>query len=415
MKIGIQTYGSRGDINPFIALGQGLARYGHQVTLYYTNYTGNDFSRYTESNLKVSSTRELDSESTAYTKIIAKKIYGFGIEDLTDYMVKEVFDVFEKEMILAGEVLCRENDILINHPNLYHTTCLAEKYQISRINVMFECQFSPNNRVSQYGDEHINAYFLNRINQYRHSIGLQDINNVRAEVFNSAELNLLAYSRIFSTDEDTWGDNYRLCGYLNLDNGTAEDLPEPIETFLQQGNAPIFFSMGSLAFFEGKKFDILSIFLEAIELSGCRAIIEADWSNVECEIPKDNPNIFLINSILHEKILPRCMGVVHHGGAGTSHSTVLNECPSIVVAYAWDQFYWGRELDRLGVGSGMVKRKYIDSIQLAGAIRKLMLDPEYKQNAIATKRRIRREKGSDKAVKIINERYLADNPIEVVL
>lgn len=415
MKIGIQTYGSRGDINPWIALGQYLARAGNSITLYYTNYTGGDFSQYAEDNLEIISTRDLDRDSGAYEKVTPRKIYEMDILTLTNYMVEEIFDAFEHEMMLAGELLCQQSDLIINNPNLYHTSCLAEKYRIPRVNVLVECQFSPSNRVSQYRDEHINAYFLARVNQYRANIGLPDIQNVRDEVFNSNTLNLLAYSRVFATDEDTWGERYKLCGYFALDTAqspkqskelfkeSSEKLPEELENFLAQGTKPLFISMGSLAFFEGAGFDIFSTLLAAVKLSGCRAIIQANWDKISCDLPTDESDLFFIDYIPHHLILPRCLGVVHHGGAGTTHAALLSECPSIVIAYAWDQFYWGRELDKLGVSAGMIKRKFLDHIQLAGAIRRLISDPEFKQNAVNVRRNMKREKGLEKA-----EKYLLD-------
>jgi sterol 3beta-glucosyltransferase len=409
MKIGIQTYGSRGDINPWIALGQKLARAGHQVSLYYTSYTDADFSHYTEPHLAVISTRDLDADSGAYAKVQAKAIYDMDILDLTDYMVKEIFDLFENEMILAGRRLCQDSDLIINNPNLYHTACLAEKYKIPRANILVECQFSPSNRVSQYRDEHINNYFLARINNYRHSLGLGPIHNVRDEMFNSGWLNLLAYSRVFSTDEESWGARYKLCGYFDLDIDPALKLSDEMELFLAEGSKPIFISMGSLAFFEGASFTIMPILLEAIELAGCRAIIQADWRKSSYR-PENNKNIHLVDYLPHHLILPKCLGMVHHGGAGTSHAALLNECPSIVIAYAWDQFYWGRELDKLGVSAGMIKRKYLDALQLAGAIRRLSLDPDFKQNAVQTRRNMKREKGLERAEKYLLEAF-AELPV----
>jgi len=401
MKIGIQTYGSRGDINPWIALGQGFCEQGHEVVLYYTNYTGGDFSHHSDDNFKVVSSRTLAPDSGAYEKVSAKKIYDLDIEDLTDYMVKEVFDLFEREMILAGQKLCAYADVIINNPNLYHTSCLAEKYAVPRVNILVECQFSPSNKVSQYNDVHINSYFLERINGYRQELDLELISNVRAEVFNSSWLNLLAYSRVFTTDEASWGEAYQYCGYLKLDTGTPWTIPDELSTFIRSGNAPVFFSMGSLAFFEGKNYDILDTFLEAIEMSGCRAIIQADWDNFERKLPRDNKNIQTISFIPHDDILPLCSGVVHHGGAGTSHTALLNECPSIVIAYAWDQFYWGRELQRLGASVGTLKRRSIDALQLAGMLRQLIKDDDYKHNVVSVKRAMKRENGVARASKLI--------------
>lgn len=404
MKIGIQTYGSRGDINPWVALGQKLARAGHQINLYYTSYSGSDFSHYAERNLTVTSTRDLDPASGVYAKVQAKPIYDLEITELTDYMVKEIFDLFEKEMILAGERLCQDSNLIINNPNLYHTACLAERYKIPRVNILVECQFSPSNRVSQYRDEHINNYFLMRINTYRDSLGLAPIHNVRDEIFNSGWLNLLAYSRVFSTDEESWGSRYKLCGYFDLDVDPTLTLSKELELFLAGGEKPIFISMGSLAFFEGASFAILPILLEAIELSGCRAIIQADWRQRSYR-PDNNKNIHLVDYLPHHLILTKCLGVVHHGGAGTSHAALLNECPSIVIAYAWDQFYWGRELEKLGVSAGTIKRRYLDALQLAGAIRHLSLDPEFKQNAVQMRRNMKREKGLEKAQKHLLEAF----------
>ena len=402
MKIGIQTYGSRGDINPWIALGQGLAQDGHQVILYFTNYTGGDFSQYSRNGLEVVSTRTLDPSNDCYDRIRSRKIYDLDIHELTDYMVEDVFDQFEKEMILAGELLCSQCDILINNPNLYHTTCIAEKRGIPRINILVECQFSPNNRVSTYGDDVINDYFLDRVNTFRTLLGLQLIKNVRKEIFNSKFLNLLAYSRLFSKDEESWGAMYTLCGYLDLDRPTALQRSKELELFLLEGEAPVFFSMGSLAFFEGKQFDILDIFFEAIELSGCRAIIQADWGKINRHPPNKN-NILAINYVDHLEILPQCAAMVHHGGAGTSHTSLLSACPSVVIAYAWDQFYWGKELSRLGVSPGTIKRRYLDAVQLAGYIKTIISDPEYKENSLQAKRGMKRERGVKRACKIISE------------
>jgi sterol 3beta-glucosyltransferase len=149
--------------------------------------------------------------------------------------------------------------------------------------------------------------------------------------------------------------------------------------------------------------------LEAIELAGCRAIIQADWRKSSYR-PENNKNIHLVDYLPHHLILPKCLGMVHHGGAGTSHAALLNECPSIVIAYAWDQFYWGRELDKLGVSAGMIKRKYLDALQLAGAIRRLSLDLDFKQNAVQTRRNMKREKGLERAEKYLLEAF-AELPI----
>lgn len=403
MRIGIQTYGSRGDINPWIALGQGLALAGHQVHLYYTNYAGGNFNGYEVAGLTISNTRILITDDSAYGKVPHKRIYSLSGQELIDYTVKEIYALFEAEVIAAAELLCQSNDIFISNPYLFQSSCIAEKYAVPRINLLVECQFSPENRVSAINDHHINDYLLNQVNQFRRNLSLPAVANVKPEVLTSNWLNLLAYSHLFKRDEEQWGDTYQFCGYLPLEKESADIVPVALEEFIAAGKAPILFSMGSLAFFEGDNYDILDIFINAIQLSGCRAIIQADWKRYRDKLPTDHHQIFTADYIPHSLILPRCAGMVHHGGAGTTHSALLNGCPSIVIAYAWDQFYWGAELQRINCSPATLKRKHLDELQLAGALRQLLCDPSFSVAAADAKRRMKRERGVAKAVKIINE------------
>lgn len=412
MRIGIQAYGSRGDINPWIALGQGLALAGHQVQLYYTNYAGGSFNGYEVAGLAIGNTRTLVADDSAYGKVPNKRIYALSGQELIDYTVKEIYALFETEIIAAAELLCQSNDIFIGNPYLFHSACIAEKYAVPRINLLVECQFSPENRVSDINDRHINDYLLNQVNQFRHHLSLPAVANVKREVLTSNWLNLLAYSHLFKRDEDQWGEAYPFCGYLPLEKESTAVIPAALEAFMAAGEAPILFSMGSLAFFEGDNADVLDIFINAIQLSGCRAIIQADWKRYRDKLPVNHRQIFAADYIPHNLILPQCAGMVHHGGAGTTHSALLHGCPSIVIAYAWDQFYWGAELQRINCSPATLKRKHLDTLQLAGALRQLLCDPGFGIAAADAKRRMKREKGVAKAVKIINESIRQTFPVE---
>ncbi|MBN2485673.1 MAG: glycosyltransferase family 1 protein [Bacteroidales bacterium] len=401
MNIGIQTWGSRGDINPWIALGQGLAEAGHRVCLYYTSYTGSDFTMHESPGLTIKPTKIFSEGSRAYEKVISKKIYNMEPLELTDYMVKDIFDLFHEEIVLAAKDLCKNNELIINNPNLYQTAAIAEKYNVPRINLLVESQYTPNNSVSDFTADHINLYFLERVNIFRQSINLPPIADVRSEAYNSPLLNILIYSKIFCNENENWDNRFRHSGYLELKNPPEFEMPAELKQFLDAGEPPVFFSMGSLSFFEGESFEILQIFNDAINLSGCRAIIQGNFDQMT--VMPGKHNVFLLGYMPHNAILPMCSGMVHHGGAGTTHTSILNGCPSIIIAYAWDQFYWGRELLKMGICPGMMKRKYLDPLQLAGAIRKLMKDPEYKMKTDDARRKMKREKGVAKTVRIIEE------------
>ncbi len=404
MRVGIQTWGSRGDINPWIAIGQGLAESGHEVTLYFTSYSGADFSHYSNERLKVYSTKEFNVDKRAYKKVKSKKLYLLDDVELTDYVFKEIYSLFTDEVILAAIKLCQENDLIINHYNSHEVAIIAKKYNVPFVTMMFGYEFTPYNPKLKETDEFLNKYFLDDINELCRKFNVSPISNVRKEIFNSSYLNILAYSKIFLPEECQKDELYPCVGFLTPKNIEQKELPLDTIRFLEQGDAPVFFSVGSLSFFEGNGHEILEIFFEAIALSGCRAIIQ--MSSERKENFENSNKIHWVDYVSHDKIFPHCAGVVHHGGAGTTHTTILNACPSIIIAYAWDQFYWGKELLKLGCLAGLLSRRELDSLQLAGAINKLIKDPEFKFRAKDARRKVKREKGIEKGVRLIEEMML---------
>lgn len=403
MKIGIQTWGSRGDINPWIALGQALSYAGHEVKILYTSYFGEvDLSKYCNENLMISSTSAFSNKERFRRLIQPKRIFEMDEVELSTYMSEVVYKPYEDEIIASADWLCQTSELIISNPLIYQLNIIANKYKIPYIVLLVDNAFVPSNTASKQSE--ISKILLSKVNTLLTNFDQPPKTSLDDNVFTSPILNLLMYSKVFGSVRDYWPSNYKICGYLGLNHGELYTQPTDLVDFFENGEPPIFISMGSMAFFEGEDFEVLDIFLDAIKLSGCRAVIQANWDKLKCKKVTD-PHIYLIDYIPHELVVPRCIGFVHHGGAGTSHTSLLLGSPSIVIAYAWDQFYWGHELLKLGVCTGVIKRKYLDALQLSGEIRKLMVDVEFKNNAENVRRRIKREKGLDVAIKLI-ENYI---------
>ena len=94
---------------------------------------------------------------------------------------------------------------------------------------------------------------------------------------------------------------------------------------------------------------------EAVRLTGCRAIFQLPWADLDAIASP--AGVFKLQRAPHRAIFPRCALVVHHGGAGTSQSTLLAGRPGVVVAHLVDQFFWGAELERLGVAGPSCRRR----------------------------------------------------------
>src|SRR4051812_28046480 len=99
MKIGIQTWGTRGDINPMLALAQGLQKNGHDVVFYYTCFTGVDFRQFSVEGLTVESTSIFSKKKIA--KVPFRKVFEMDIAEGCDYILKEVYTLFEEEIFVA--------------------------------------------------------------------------------------------------------------------------------------------------------------------------------------------------------------------------------------------------------------------------------------------------------------------------
>jgi UDP:flavonoid glycosyltransferase YjiC (YdhE family) len=406
MKIGIQTWGTRGDVNPWIALGQGLQKSGHEVTLFYTCFTNVDFNNYSQKGLSVRSTKEFCTNPKIYENVPYKAVFDMDESDGNNYILGEVYSLFDEEIILTGEHLCKNNDLIINSNLLYQISSLAEKYQVPLITVHANFEYAKSGDDQSYIDEVLNSIYKEKINKLRKKLGLTPISNARTEILCSTDLNLLICSKIFCNEIDLPIDsNFKICGFMEMEVNTTPETPLELSSFLEQGKPPVFFSLGSLSFFERNIQDVLDLFVKAIRLSGCRAIIQADWENISYQLPSDL-SIYKISYVSHNLVFPYCLCIVHHGGAGTTHTALVNGCPSIVMAYAWDQFSWGWMLNKLGTSPGLLKRKNVDEIQLAGFIKNIMVNPEYKSMAEKCRRKMKREAGVKKAVRLI-EAYLS--------
>ncbi|VAX23558.1 hypothetical protein MNBD_NITROSPINAE02-1840, partial [hydrothermal vent metagenome] len=116
--------------------------------------------------------------------------------------------------------------------------------------------------------------------------------------------------------------------------------------------------------------------------------------------------IYKIGKAPHDKLFGRCALVVHHGGSGTAQASVRAGVPSVVAAHGFDQPFWGRELQRIGVAGKVLSRRRLNAKKLARAIKRACESGALKQKARMVGELMREEDGVAHAVKWIEERLL---------
>jgi UDP:flavonoid glycosyltransferase YjiC (YdhE family) len=423
LKIGLQTWGSDGDIRPFLALAGGLRARGHEVTLVVTSVDRKDYSSFgRKMGYSVVHAGKLSYSDEEMCRFARKVLGARHVLSQLNIILKTGFDPVIAEMYDAAEELSRKNDIIIGHFIHYPAHAAAEKAGKPYLTVTLNHSgiYSRHSRVNgapelgkwlcpaswKFAGFLMDVTLGKDINKFRKKIGLPPVKNIMKTVLASHRLNLVAESAVIGARQPDWPDYHQVCGVFSMPD-SAEDwiMPADLRKFIESGPPPIFMTIGSMLMLDPSPSRITSLLVRAALIAGCRASVQSRWDEI-ADIP-DHPDIYRIRSAPHQHLFPLCTTVVHHGGAGTTHSSLLHGCPSVVIEHFADQAFFAGELYRLGVAPKALHRRSITVHKLADAIRTVLANPEMKRRAGELGAIMQKENGVGNAVELIEERCSA--------
>lgn len=418
-RIALQTWGSDGDINPFLALASALARRGHHVTLALTSAERKSYRTYADNHgfdlIEVGYMLSSDAEMQRVSKIIeaAKnplQELGIILDELLAPGLPEIFRV--------AEDLCATHDLMVGHFILHPVHAAAERANVPYLTLTLNqggistCSLPPVGLpnlgpwLNGLGWD-LSMFFLERsigrrINTWRTKHGFQPLLSYR-EAWESRRGNLIAVSPQFCPTPVDWASYQHVCGFFPpLESFSADDLAPEIKDFLATGPAPVYFTFGSMLAASQNNEQILEsvrLMCDTAALCGCRAIVQAPWSRIAgIETP---PDVLRVERASHLRIFPHCSAVVHHGGAGTTQTATLSGRPSVVVAHFGDQLFWGRELARLGIAPALPNIRHITAKKLALALSATLNNSRMSATAKVLGARLASEDGLARAVEHI--------------
>lgn len=172
-----------------------------------------------------------------------------------------------------------------------------------------------------------------------------------------------------------------------------------LRAFLDRGEPPVFVGFGSMGSRDPAA--TTGLVLQAIERTGQRAILESGRRGLSHSDLPDT--IHAVDAIPHDWLFPRLAAVVHHGGAGTTAAALRAGIPSVVVPFFGDQPYGGQCLAEAGVAPAPIPRKRLSAERLAEAVHTAVKDQAMRQRAAALGRKVRAEDGVARAVAIVAE------------
>lgn len=442
MNIVIQIVGSRGDVQPFVALGQVLKnKYNHRVRIA-THPTFRQFV--TENGLEFFSIGGDPAELMAF--MVKNPGLMPGIDSLKSGDVgkrrKGIYEMITgcwRSTIEAGDGTgiqladdARSFDsavsfgtdptmkpfvadaIIANPPSFAHVH-IAEKLGIP-LHLMFTMPWSPTqsfphplaNIVSSNADANMANFVTYALVDMLTWQGLGDvINRFRERSLNLEPISIMwapgmvsrlripwtyCWSPALIPKPSDWGNYIDISGFFFLNLSTNYTPAKELADFLARGPPPVYIGFGSIVVDDPNA--MTRMIFEAIKKTGQRALVSKGWGGLGADQLGIPEGVFMLGNCPHDWLFQHVSCVVHHGGAGTTAAGILAGRPTVVVPFFGDQPFWGAMTARAGAGPKPIPYKNLTADKLAVQIMEA-LKPESLERAKELSRKIKSEDGTE--------------------
>lgn len=411
-RILFTTFGSYGDLYPYIAIGIELHELGHHVTI---------------------------ATSASYREKVESERLGFvpvrpdmSLEDRE--MLRFFFDRrrgTERVIRAMGDVIresyedifnaARDADIIVTHPIAMAAVAVAEKRRLPWISSVLAPisflsahdppipapapwlaglrHFGPGSMLAVWNFvKRESRSWVRPVIELRQEIGLATGSNPLFEGSHAPDLVLALFSSIFAAPQPDWPKQARITGFPFYD-GIEGDLPVQLEAFLQSGSPPVVFTLGSSAV--GAAGNFYSESLQAVKRLRTRAVFLTGPhpQSLEETVSSD---ALMWPLAPHAQLFAHASAIVHQGGVGTTAQAMRSGRPMLVVPFAHDQFDNAERVRRLGAAKVVPRSRY--SARTAETMLKSLLeDHSHKQAALDVSNILRTERGNAVAALAIDE------------
>ena len=419
-RIAIATIGTRGDVQPFVALALSLQKRGYSVVI----CSSGDF-------------REFVEQAGVAFHDLGGNIHEFLAQSDFDNAMSRNMVLYAPRLLREGQALLKQAarelwtaaqgaDALVFQNNTTFAIDVAEALDIPAIMTAFQ----PLNSTGEF------PYFLYDAGQSEpimSRLRLQPIVNKLSYVIQTAQQSyydlprdrlrtkilglrsrkrpgfarnargepipsLHAYSPSISPRAGDWPDSTVVTGFWRMEDQSGWEPDPALREFLAEGEAPVYLGFGSMPWGAARNTEIV---VRALELWGGRAVIGKGWGGIRAEdLPK---SVHVVDRVPHTKLFPLMKALVHHGGAGTTHNGVLAGKPTFVIPQFFDQPYWGARIHELGLGPPPVRIRKLNARILAAALEDITTESAYEAAARDLQEKVQREDGLGLACDIIDD------------
>jgi len=411
MHLTIVAVGSRGDVQPCLALGLGLQKAGYQVQVCADRL----FEK-----LVISTGLVFTPVTAAPVDMMQQNLSTIGGPVKLIGWLDKHFKPLARQFFADLEIATRNSDAILYSTLAFAGYHVAEKHGIPTLGI-YNVPITPTHAFNNpsFPLPPVWLPFKKTYNWWSFRIANQlfiymikpVVNECRREILGLKALPANFYKHLdvshipivygFSPNllprPDDWGDWLKVSGHWFLDEQSEWQPPEDLLRFLDTGERPVYVGFGSMIDNQIKY--ATNTVLEALRRTGQRGVLLGGWGGLgKGDLPD---TVLCIESVPHDWLFPRVSVVVHHGGAGTTATGLRHGKPTVIVPFFADQPFWGERVYSLGVGPRPIQFGKLNTEKLAQAIDRSLNDHDMRLKAAELGEKLQKEDGVGKAVNFI--------------
>lgn len=377
MKIIVATIGSRGDVQPYINLSQGLKVAGHDIHLASNPTLGQLAEAHGIPFIPVGRPVDMGAEGA---RLLAQSFDNMWlglirVMQLAARLVEEAYPDVLKACRDADLVVTSDTGSGVAEAEKLGKPWISVTLQPARLPVISDQPTGPIGRLVGWV---FGQLFAGPTNRFRKRVGAPPVRDITAMM--SSRMILLPVSPWVASANPKWAKQVRQTGYWFARPIKRWKPPQDLLDFLKQGEKPIAVSLGVMSTSGRKARQSAQITLDAIRSCGVRAILQG-WDADTLKSLGAPSTVYAAGSMPHDWLFKQVSAIVHHGGFGTTAAGLRSGVPSIVIPHIIDQYYWGQRVFELGVGPKFISRGKLTAENLAAAIERSLTDQRLRTKA----------------------------------
>lgn len=432
MRINILAFGSRGDVQPYVALGLGLQAKGYNVQLVALDDYADLVTAYGLPFVGLGAKMSDFSLDTFQSAATSGRNSVKGVIELVrsarplfDRMFEHIWEAcWETDALIASLVAMVPAHSVVEKRRIPYFPAVVQPFGRTNdfASPAFPLDLPASGLLNQFSHRFVEQIFALPTRPYVNAWRTErlDLPPLQPLTYPYRSLDgamlpwLYGYSPSVVSRPDDWPTDSHVTGYWFLpDTAPSSEWqpPDDLLAFLADGPPPVYIGFGSMVTHHAEA--TTTLIVEALHKARQRGVIMTGWGGVKegfkqgaLSANRLPDTVFSIDSCPHDWLFPQMAAVVHHGGAGTTAAGLRAGVPSVVVPFMGDQPFWGDQVQALGVGPAPIPYKQLTADKLAYALRIATNHVPMWDRARALGEKIRGEDGVGMAVQVI-ENHLA--------